>query len=34
MKRDPNRKYKVAAIVISILMVIGLILPYIFSAFR
>jgi hypothetical protein len=34
MKRDPNRKYKIAAIIVSILMIVGMILPYLAGAFR
>lgn len=34
MKKDSNRKYKIAAVVIALLMVIGMILPYIADALR
>jgi hypothetical protein len=34
MKKGSNRKYKIAAVVIALLMVIGMILPYLAGAFR
>jgi hypothetical protein len=33
MKKNPNRKYAIAAIIVSLLMIIGLILPYIADLF-
>jgi hypothetical protein len=34
MKKDPNRKYKIAAIIVALLMIVGMILPYVAGAFR
>jgi hypothetical protein len=33
-KYDPNRKYKIAAIIVALLMIIGMILPYLAGAFN